>query len=119
MEFLLEPDGWRSDDDIFIVGSFNGWKADSKWQMYWDESDRYYKLRQWVRRGKHNYLYATGRNNFGQNSVNNLACDEYEGNTVMAAHSFIAFVYYREFEYGGYDALIGIGAANIFGTITR
>lgn len=119
LEFLLDPDGWISSDDVFVLGSFNNWKASEDWMMYYDEDERFYKLRQWVRRGRHNYLYGTGRLNIDTKEVEYRSFEEYEGNTSSSSNSFISFIYYREFDYGGYDALVGVVAANIFGYMRK
>jgi hypothetical protein len=42
-----------------------------------------------------------------------------EGNTTAARHTFFAFVYYLEPDFGGYDALIAVGAASIYGPLRR
>ena len=119
VEFLLDPEGWESNYDVFVAGSFNNWKPDANWQMFYDKNDRYYHLRQFLRRGRHNYMYATGRFNFETGRVEKLSYDEYEGNTVNSGDALIGFIYYREFDYGGYDALVGIAAANIYGEIRK
>jgi len=119
LEFLLDPDGWISNDDVFVVGSFNNWKPTEDWMMYYDEDERFYKLRQWVRRGRHNYLYGTGRLNIDTKEVERQSFEEYEGNTSSTSNTYISFIYYREFDYGGYDALVGVVAANIFGYIRK
>ncbi|MBI5326097.1 MAG: DUF5103 domain-containing protein [Ignavibacteriae bacterium] len=119
VEFLLDPEGWVSTYDVFVSGSFNNWKPDINWQMYYDEKDRYYHLKQWIRRGRHNYMYATGRYNIETGRVEKLAYDEYEGNTATSGATLICMIYYREFDYGGYDSLIGISAANIYGSIRK
>ncbi len=119
IEFLLDPEGWVSKYDVYVSGSFNNWKPDANWQMYYDENDRYYHLRQWVRRGRHNYLYATGKYNYETGRVEKIAYDEFEGNTVTSGSTLIAMIYYREFDYGGYDALVGVAAANIYGSIRK
>jgi hypothetical protein len=115
LEFLLSPEGWLSKEDVFAVGSFNSWTPSPAWQMYFDEEDGYYHLRQWVRRAKHNYLYATGRINHDKGTVEKISYDQYEGNTVYSNHTYLLFVYYREIEYGGYDAIIAVAAASYFG----
>ena len=119
LEFLFNPDGWISDEEVFVVGSFNNWKPDASWQMYYDPDERVYKLRHWVRRARHNYLYATGKYNIDSRVVESISYEEYEGNTATSGHTYIALVYYREFDYGGYDALIGVGASTIRGFIRR
>jgi len=119
IEFLLDPEGRISKEDVFVVGSFNNWIPSPRWQMFYDEEDRYYKLRQWIPRGRHNYLYATGKLNIDNMKVERYSYDEYEGNTTSGRQSYIMFIYYREFDYGGYDALIGVGATNINGQFFR
>jgi hypothetical protein len=115
IEFLLNPDpGDASEKDVFVSGSFNQWKPDRNWMMYFDESLRLYRLRQWVRRGRHNYMYATGNVNADNGKVDNLSYEEMEGNTASAAIGYIAFAYYRVPDYGGYDAIVGLNASNIY-----
>lgn len=119
VEFVLDPEGYPSRLDVFLVGTFNHWNVSPEWQMYYDEHERLYKLRQWIRRGRHNYLYATGELNVDSDHIDAVNFEEFEGNTLSTGHTFIAFVYYREVMFGGYDAIVGIGAANIFGSIRR
>lgn len=115
IDFALDTDGWYNPkDEVFITGSFNNWNPDSKWQMYWDEKQRLYKLRQWIRRGRHDYLYATGKFNTDLNRVENVYTDVFEGNTSSTGHSFISFIYYKKYEYGTYDAIIGVAKGNIY-----
>ncbi|MBK9246697.1 MAG: DUF5103 domain-containing protein [Ignavibacteria bacterium] len=119
IEFILDPESRPSERDVFIAGSFNSWTPDRSWMMYYDEKDRLYKLRQWVRRGRHNYLYGTGNYNADTQKFDSMSYEEFEGNTRATPHSFISLIYYREFEYGGYDTIIGVGAGNSFGRISR
>jgi len=119
MEFVLNPDNWISTDDVFVVGSFNNWKPDASWQMFYDSKNREYRLRHLIRRGRHNYLYATGRLNVTTGQVEKIAYDEFEGNTSSNTHSYIAFVYYRSFDYGGYDALYGVGIVSVGSNFQR
>lgn len=115
IEFLLDPQpGQPSANDVFIVGSFNNWKPDRSWMMSYDEKLRMYRLRQWVRRGRHNYLYATGTLNIDDGTIRDLSFEEFEGNTASNSNSYIAFVYYRVLDYGGYDALVSVGSSNIY-----
>jgi hypothetical protein len=119
LEFVLDPEGRITGNDLFVVGSFNNWTPSPEWQMYYDEEMREYRVRHWVRRARHDYLYATGTYNAETKKVEKLSFDEFEGNTSMSAHTFIALVYYHEFEYGGYDALIAVGASNAYGPFRR
>lgn len=119
LEFTLDPEGYPSKYDVFIAGSFNNWTITPDWQMFYDADDRLYKLRHWVRRGLHDYMYATGKLNVDYGSVEAVNFEEFEGNTASAGHTIIALVYYRELGLGGYDTLIGVGAGSIFGATQR
>jgi hypothetical protein len=113
IEFTLDPEGWETTNDVFLVGSFNNWSPTREWQMFYDEKERLYKLRHWVRRARHNYLYGTG--NYDENgNIVNLSFEEFEGNTVTSGQTFFAFVYYRNPAFGGYDEIIGFARANFF-----
>jgi hypothetical protein len=119
IEFLLDPDNWISTEEVYVIGSFNGWKPDPAWQMYFDAETGYYRSRNMVRRARHNYMYMTGKYNVDTRKIQSISYEEYEGNSSITPHTFLGFVYYREFDYGGYDALIGVGAGNIYGEIRR
>lgn len=119
LEFLLDPDGWQTDDEVYVIGSFNGWKPEPTWQMYYDSEIGMYRSRNMVRRARHNYMYFTGRYNIDERKIERISYEHFEGNSSSTPHTFLAFIYYREFDYGGYDAIIGIGAGNIYGQITR
>ncbi len=113
VEFIMEPEWAISKDDVFIIGSMNGWQPTADWQMYYDEVDRYYKLSHWVRRGKHDYLYASGTLDYDQNKFVNFSTDEYEGNTSLNDHYFLAFFYYHDIASGGFDAIIAVSKQSI------
>jgi hypothetical protein len=112
VEFILDPENVPSSQDIFVVGSFNNWKADSSWKLQYNAEERLYKLRQWIRRGRHNYLYATGRVNTATGAVENLSFEECEGNGLSANHTFYALFYYQNPNSGRYDALYGVAGVN-------
>ncbi len=115
IEFLLDPQPGRpSVHDVFLSGSFNNWNPNRSWMMSFDQTLGMYRLRQWVRRGRHNYLYATGSLNFDTGVIRDLAYEEWEGNTASNSNSYIAFAYYTVQEYGGYDGIIAVGASNIY-----
>jgi len=115
VEILLDPaPGGESTDDVFVVGSFNQWNPDRSWMMYYDEELRLYRCRNWIRRGRHSYLYATGRLNADTEGVLDLSYEEMEGNTASSSNSFVAFAYYRELDYGGYDGIVAVAASNIY-----
>mgnify|MGYP001068239821 CR=1 FL=1 len=113
IEFILDPEGWETNEEVFLVGSFNNWKPTREWRMYYDETERIFKLRQWVRRARHNYLYATGRLGDDGNVIR-VSYDEFEGNTVTSSQTFLSFVYYRNPGYGGYDEIVGFNIGTYF-----
>lgn len=119
MEFQLDPDRFPSRFPVYLVGSFNNWSIRPDWQMYYDKAENLYKLRQWIRRGRHNYMYATGRLQTEYRNPDAITFEELEGNTLSGSQTFVALVYYRETALGGYDSIIGVGAANVFGSIRR
>jgi len=116
IEFLLDPQGPPSESDVFVLGSFNHFQPDPSWQMYYDEELHLYRVRNWVRRARHNYLYATGTLNIDDNSIRNLSFEEWEGNSSAANASFLAFTYYRMQDYGGYDGIIAVSLGSLSNT---
>ncbi|MCC6845936.1 MAG: DUF5103 domain-containing protein [Bacteroidetes bacterium] len=119
VEFVLDPEGPPSADAVFVSGSFNNWSPDAQWMMNYDTEKGLYFLRQWVRRGRHDYLYMTGRLNADTRRTDRRDYAEFEGNSNANNHSFIALAYYRETDGGGYDTIVACGAANQYGTIRR
>ncbi|MBL7997093.1 MAG: hypothetical protein JNL32_00505 [Candidatus Kapabacteria bacterium] len=119
VEFVLDPENRLPADDVFVIGSFNNWRTTAEWQMRYDEENRLYTLRQWIRRARHNYCYATGRENADTRIIENMSFEEFEGNNAGAGHTFIAFIYYRDPSFGGYDSIVGIGASSVFGQVRR
>ena len=115
IEFILDPQpGQPSEDEVFVVGSFNNWMPDKTWMMFYDEENRFYRLRQWVRRGRHNYMYATGKLDVDNGAIFDVSFEEFEGNTASNTNSYVAFAYYRVLEYGGYDGIVSVGSSNIY-----
>jgi hypothetical protein len=112
MEFVLASEGAPSSRDIVVTGSFNDWRILPEWKMQYDSTLFQYTLRQWVRRGRHNYVYATGQFNKEKNTVERFDYEECEGNSLSVSHTFFAFFYYRNPQFGGYDAILGVSAMN-------
>ncbi|MCS6807574.1 MAG: DUF5103 domain-containing protein [Bacteroidota bacterium] len=107
VEFVLASEGVPSSRDIYVVGSFNNWTVTPSWRMSYDSVFQQYKLVQWIRRGRHNYMYASGiTTNSGV--VKSYDYEECEGNSLSAHHTFYALFYYRSPQFGGYDAIIGV-----------
>lgn len=116
IEFLLDPQGPPSASDVFVLGSFNHFRPDPSWQMFFDEELRMYRVRNWVRRARHNYLYATGKLNIDNNSITDVSFEEWEGNSSAANQSFVGFTYYRMQDYGGYDGIIAVSMGSLSNT---
>lgn len=112
IEFVLASEGAPSSRDIFVVGSFNNWQVLPDWKMKYDSTLHQYTLAQWIRRGRHNYLYASGISNKKTSGIETFDYEECEGNSLSANHTFYALFYYRNPQFGGYDALLGVAAAN-------
>ncbi len=112
MEFTFDPEAFPSPYDLFIAGSFNNWQVSADWKLTYDPDQRLYSLVRWVRRGLHNYMYATGRLGADAQAQDVINFEEYEGNAVSAGNTFIAFYYYREQGFGGYDRIVGVAARN-------
>ncbi len=119
VKFVLDPQGRPSDEDVFVVGSFNNWKADAEWQMHWNEKEGLYTLVHWIRRARHNYYYGTGYLNADSREAGPLSFEEFEGNNVGAGMTFVCFLYYHDLSFGGYDNIVGVSAASIFGPKQR
>lgn len=119
VEFALDPEGRPSTDPVFVSGSFNDWTPDARWMMTYDTDQGLYRLRQWVRRGRHDYLYMTGRLNADTRQIDRRCYAEFEGNSNANSHSFVAICYYREQENGGYDTIVAVGAANQYGAVQK
>ncbi len=115
IEFVLDPTpGGESRSELFVIGSFNNWRADRNWLMSYSEELRLYRLRQWVRRGRQNYMYGTGQLNVDDGAVTGLSFEEFEGNTASAGHSFLSFAYYRVQDYGQYDGIVAVAQSSIY-----
>jgi hypothetical protein len=116
LEFLLNPQNRLAEHEVFVSGSFNNWSPDASWLMKWDEEMKLYRLRQWIPRGRHGYLYMTGEIDADTRKVIRLTAEEFEGNTARGGHPFIALIYYREFGMGGFDSIVGVAGGNVYGS---
>jgi hypothetical protein len=116
LEFLLNPQNRLAEHEVFVSGSFNNWSPDASWLMKWDEEMKLYRLRQWIPRGRHGYLYLTGEIDADTRKAIRLTAEEFEGNTARGGHPFIALIYYREFGMGGFDSIVGVAGGNVYGS---
>jgi hypothetical protein len=109
IEFILDPENLPiRDEDVFVVGSMNSWIPTREWMMTYDSTQRIYRLRQWVRRGQHAYMYGTGILDADSEMVRNLSFEEFEGNNSASRQTFLAIIYARTLHAGGYDTIIAV-----------
>jgi hypothetical protein len=115
IEFVLDPEGIPvGDEDVFVVGSMNNWRPSIEWMMRYDSTDRLYHLRQWVRRGQHAYMYATGFVDADTGTIRSISFEEFEGNNSASSQLFLALIYARSLQAGGYDTIIAACSSAAF-----
>ncbi len=115
VEFVFDHEfRGKANRDVFVSGSFNNWNPDRNWIMSYDPEKRLYKLRAMLRRGMHDYLYATADLNSDTGEVENLDYTEYEGNSTVSNNSYIGIIYYKDQNFAGYDTIIAIASSNPF-----
>ena len=110
-EFRLDLAGYQSKQDIFVVGTFNDWKPTPEWQLHFDEASGFYIARGLIRRAFHEYEYLSGEWDDDAGVLRHADPTLLEGNSTYATSLFYSFVYYHDPTSGGYDRLIGVGAA--------
>jgi hypothetical protein len=83
-------------EKIYVVGDFNGWKVDEKWQLQYDETIKQYKLLAWLRRGAYDYQYVLKGNDWMS----------LEGNDWRTVNVYTALLYYHDVRFGGFDRIL-------------
>lgn len=95
-------DSEKMDKELFVLGGFNDYKADTTSQMVYDEATNKYVAKIYLKQGFYNYILATkeanGSLNFG----------EINGNFWQTENLYQALLYYRPFG-RNYDGLLGYG----------
>ena len=86
----------NTNEKIYVVGDFNGWKVDEKWQLQYDEAMKHYKLLAWLRRGAYDYQYVLNGNDW----------ISLEGNDWRTVNVYTALVYYHDVRFGGFDRIL-------------
>lgn len=86
---------YTTQDTLYVVGDFNGWKPSKHWILSYDTTLQRYTLNALLRRGCYDYQYV-------QNS------DWYilEGNDWRTENVYTALLYYSDPMLGGYDRII-------------
>lgn len=110
-EFRLNPESAPLSKQVFVVGSFNNWIPTPEWELFYDSETKLYRLRNFLRRGIHNYMYVTGLWNATTQQLEHRSFEEFEGNTFSVSHTIYAFAYYHVPDYGGYDTIIAVAQA--------
>ncbi len=110
-EFRLDLEGHRVREDIAVVGTFNGWVPERRWLMHYDSASGFYTARGWIKRAYHEYEYVAGDWDADNQTLRDAESTLLEGNVNQTSKLFYAFVYYRDVTVGGFDRIIGMGAA--------
>ncbi len=98
MQFLFElgrPEE-ETNEKIYVVGDFNGWKVNEHWRLKYDNEIKHYKLLAWLRRGVYDYQYVLNGNDW-------IAL---EGNDWQTVNVFTALIYYHDPRFGGFDRIL-------------
>lgn len=98
--FALDSD--HVDKDIYVLGLFNNYEATEKSKMYYDEVEKKYLAKIYLKQGFYNYILATKKGN------DPLNFGEINGNFWQTDNLYQAFLYYRPFG-RNYDGLLGYG----------
>lgn len=84
-------------EDVYVVGSFNGFQRDAESKMSYNGAG-YYESRQFLKQGLYNYQYEVGTNGNSSTSI--------EGNHFETENFYEVFVYQRPFRPNA-DLLVG------------
>lgn len=98
--FALESE--KTDKELFVLGGFNDFIPSKENQMLYDENQKMYIAKIYLKQGFYNYILATknpdGSMNFG----------EINGNFWQTENLYQAYLYYKPFG-RNYDGLLGYG----------
>ncbi|MBW8362648.1 MAG: DUF5103 domain-containing protein [Kaistella sp.] len=98
--FALESE--KTDKELFVLGGFNDFIPSKENQMFYDENQKMYIAKIYLKQGFYNYILATknpdGSMNFG----------EINGNFWQTENLYQAYLYYKPFG-RNYDGLLGYG----------
>jgi hypothetical protein len=95
-QFELGRPEENSNEKIYVVGDFNGWKVDEKWRLQYDDTIKHYRLLTWLRRGAYDYQYVLNENDW----------NALEGNDWRTMNVYTALVYYHDVRFGGFDRIL-------------
>jgi hypothetical protein len=95
-QFELGRPEENSNEKIYVVGDFNGWKVDEQWRLHYDEATKHYKLLALLRRGTYDYQYILNGNDW----------ITLEGNDWRTVNVYTALLYYHDPRFGGFDRIL-------------
>lgn len=95
-------DSKKMDKDVYVLGLFNGYKADKLSQMTYDDEHQKYEAKIYLKQGFYNYILAT------KDANGDLNYGEINGNFWQTENLYQAFLYYTPFG-RNYDGLLGYG----------
>ncbi|GAB0155490.1 DUF5103 domain-containing protein [Chryseobacterium sp. Alg-005] len=98
--FSLDSD--KMDKDIYVLGGFNDFQPKKEYQMEYDEANKKYVARIYMKQGFYNYILAT------KESDGTLNFGEVNGNFWQTENLYQAFLYFAPFG-RNYDGLMGYG----------
>ncbi|WP_326984997.1 type IX secretion system plug protein domain-containing protein [Chryseobacterium sp. MYb264] len=90
------------DKEIYVLGGFNDFKPSKEFQMQYDEQNKRYVAKIFLKQGFYNYILATK----GSNGALNFG--EINGNFWQTENLYQSFMYYKPFG-RNYDGLMGYG----------
>ncbi len=93
----------KTNDDIFIVGSFTNWEVSPWYKM--NNKNGIYSISIELKRGIYDYQYVSG--DVKGDYVENIDWRVFEGNFWETINKYSVFLYYKSPEKGEYDQIIG------------
>ncbi|WP_300669942.1 type IX secretion system plug protein domain-containing protein [Soonwooa sp.] len=100
VHFALES--LKMNKDIYVLGLFNDYKADKNSLMTYDEANKMYVAKIYLKQGFYNYMLAT------KNADGSLNFGEINGNFWQTENLYQGLLYYTPFG-RNYDGLLGYG----------
>lgn len=101
---LYSPEPYY-EEDVYLVGAFNGWQLMPEYKMVYNPAVNGYVVKTPLKQGYYNYAYAVAPRKLPQTSAP-LNLSEIEGDWHEAENEYTILLYYRPFG-GRYDELVG------------
>ncbi|TXF77399.1 type IX secretion system plug protein domain-containing protein [Chryseobacterium sp.] len=98
--FALESE--KTDKELFVLGGFNDFIPSKENQMFYDDTQKMYIAKIYLKQGFYNYILAT------KNQDGTLNFGEINGNFWQTENLYQAYLYYKPFG-RNYDGLLGYG----------